>query len=258
MLNEIFRQKKDSLIAHNAKSINEDSTNLYYGDDFVFLKCKTQEEAADIICQHFCEQVAHFGIEHVQILSPFRSEGLTAVDQLNRTIRELVNPIQDEEIPDLKIGSRFFRENDKVMQTKNNAKASNGDIGFIRKIATDDKNEMKVTIDFGSDRIVEYGLEDMGYIEHAYATTIHKAMGSEYDIVIIPVIRSHAIMLKRNLIYTAITRAKRRVILVGEKGMLFMAIHKNDTGKRNTLLGERIGKYLTAFATEQEKLKKVS
>ena len=98
----------------------------------------------------------------------------------------------------------------------------------------------------------------MGYIEHAYATTIHKAMGSEYDIVIIPVIRSHAIMLKRNLIYTAITRAKRRVILVGEKGMLFMAIHKNDTGKRNTLLGERIGKYLTAFATEQEKLKKVS
>ena len=258
VLNEIFRQKKDSLIAHNAKSINEDSTNLYYGDDFVFLKCKTQEEAADIICQHFCEQVAHFGIEHVQILSPFRSEGLTAVDQLNRTIRELVNPIQDEEIPDLKIGSRFFRENDKVMQTKNNAKASNGDIGFIRKIAADDKNEMKVTIDFGSDRIVEYGLEDMGYIEHAYATTIHKAMGSEYDIVIIPVIRSHAIMLKRNLIYTAITRAKRRVILVGEKGMLFMAIHKNDTGKRNTLLGERIGKYLTAFATEQEKLKKVS
>lgn len=258
VLNEIFRQKKDSLIAHNAKSINEDSTNLYYGDDFVFLKCKTQEEAADIICQHFCEQVAHFGIEHVQILSPFRSEGLTAVDQLNRTIREMVNPIQDEEIPDLKIGSRFFRENDKVMQTKNNAKASNGDIGFIRKIATDDKNEMKVTIDFGSDRIVEYGLEDMGYIEHAYATTIHKAMGSEYDIVIIPVIRSHAIMLKRNLIYTAITRAKRRVILVGEKGMLFMAIHKNDTGKRNTLLGERIGKYLTAFATEQEKLKKVS
>ena len=64
-------------------------------------------------------------------------------------------------------------------------------------------------------------------------------------------------MLKRNLIYTAITRAKRRVILVGEKGMLFMAIHKNDTGKRNTLLGERIGKYLTAFATEQEKLKKL-
>ncbi len=258
VLNEIFRQKKDSLIAYNAKSINEDSTNLYYGDDFSFVKCKTQEEAADIICRIFCEQARQYGIEHVQILSPFRSEGLTAAEQLNRTIREMVNPMQNEGIPDLKIGSRFFRENDKVMQTKNNSKASNGDIGFIRKIDTGGKNGMTVTIDFGSGRIVEYGPEEMSNIELAYATTIHKAMGSEFDIVIIPIIRNHAIMLKRNLVYTAITRARRRVILVGEKGMLFMAIHKNDTGKRNTMLGERIGKYLTAFAVEQEKLKKVS
>lgn len=258
VLDEIFRQKKDSLIAYNAKSINEDSTNLYYGDDFVFIKCKTQEEAADIICRTFCEQVERYGIEHVQILSPFRSEGLTAVEQLNRTIRELVNPA-DEDIPDLKIGGRYFRENDKVMQTKNSKKASNGDIGFIRKIAPDDKNEMKVTIEFAEDRVVEYGLEDMANIELAYATTIHKAMGSEYDIVILPVIRSHAVMLKRNLVYTAVTRAKRRVFLVGQKGMLFMAIHKTDTGQRNTLLGERIGKYYNAFtAVKQENLKKAS
>lgn len=258
VLNELFRQKKDSLIAYNAKSINEDSTNLYYGDDFVFLKCKTQEEAADIICQTFCEQVEKNGIEHVQILSPFRSDGLTAVEQLNRTIREMVNPIQDD-LPDLKIGSRFFRENDKVMQTKNNAKASNGDIGFIRKIGRNDKNELKVTIEFGTDRIVEYGMEDMVNIELAYATTIHKAMGSEYDIVILPIIRSHAIMLNRNLVYTAITRAKHKVVLVGQKGMLFMSIHKNGTGQRNTLLGARIGKYLNAFTAEQqEQFKKVS
>lgn len=257
ILNEIFRQKKGSLIAYNAKSINEDDTNLYYGDDFVFIKCKTQEEAADIICQTFCEQVEKYGIEHVQILSPFRSDGLTAVEQLNWTIRELVNPA-DEDIPDLKIGSRYFRENDKVMQTKNNSKASNGDIGFIRRIAPDDKNEMKVTIAFAEDRVVEYGLEDMSNIELAYAATIHKAQGSEFDIVILPVIRSHAIMLRRNLVYTAITRAKSRVILVGQKGMLFMAIHKNDTGKRNTMLGERISRYLTAFAAEQKNLKKAS
>ena len=108
------------------------------------------------------------------------------------------------------------------------------------------------------DRIVEYGIQDMANIELAYATTIHKAMGSEYDIVILPIIRSHAIMLKRNLLYTAVSRARRRIILVGQKGMLFMAIHKNDTGQRNTLLGERIGKYLNAFtAEEQKKLKKV-
>ena len=90
-------------IAHNAKAINEDSTNLYYGDDFLFLKCKTQEEAADIICTQFCDLVKKFGIEKVQILSPFRAEGLAAVEQLNRTIRELVNPPEDEDIPDLKM-----------------------------------------------------------------------------------------------------------------------------------------------------------
>lgn len=128
----------------------------------------------------------------------------------------------DEDIPDLKIGNRFFRENDKIMQTKNNKNASNGDIGFIRKIGINDNKELKVTIEFSDNRIVEYGLEEMANIELAYATTIHKAMGSEYEIVIIPVIKSHAIMLKRNLIYTAITRAKQRVILVGQKGMLYM------------------------------------
>lgn len=255
VLNEIFRQKKDSLISYNAKNINEDNTNLYYGDDFVFIKCKTQEEAADILRRTFCEQVKKYGIEHVQSLSPLRTDGLTAVEQLNRTIRELVNPA-DGDIPDLKIGSRYFRENDKVMQTKNNSKASNGDIGFIQKIAPDDKNEMRVTIEFAKDRVVEYGIQDMANIELAYATTIHKAMGSEYDIVVLPIIRSHAIMLKRNVVYTAISRARHRVILVGQKGMLFMAIHKNDTGQRNTLLGERIGKYLNAFtAEEQKKLK---
>ncbi len=247
VLNEIFRQKKDSLIAHNAKNINEDCTNLYYGDDFVFLKCKTQDEAAEVICAQFCEQVAEHGIERVQILSPFRSEGATAVEQLNRTIREMVNPATDEDIPDLKVGGRFYREGDKVMQTKNNSKASNGDIGFIRRIAVNEQGETVVTIDFGHDRIVEYGMEDMAHIELAYATTIHKAMGSEFEVILVPVIRAHAIMLKRNLIYTAITRAKQKVILVGEKGMLFMAIHRNDTGRRNTLLGDRISKYLTAY-----------
>ena len=106
----------------------------------------------------------------------------------------------------------------------------------------------------------------MGHIEHAYATTIHKSQGSEYGVVIIPVIRAHAIMLKRNLIYTAITRAKRRVLLVGQKKALFMAIHKTNKGKRNTLLGERMSLYYKALThsdppTSQagvEQLKKAS
>lgn len=256
-LNEIFRQKKDSLIAHNAQNINADQSNLYYGEDFQFIKCKTQEEAAEIICNLFCEQAAAYGVDRVQILSPFRAEGLTAVDQLNATIRELVNPLRDE-LPDLKVGSKYFRVGDKVMQTKNNAKASNGDIGFIRSIGRDEKGVMKVKIAFSEERIAEYGIEEMAHIELAYATTIHKAMGSEYDVVILPIIRSHAIMLKRNLVYTAITRAKRKVIMVGQKGMLIMAIHKNDTGVRNTALGERVRNYLKALSLRQNELKQAS
>ena len=183
VLNEIFRQKKGSIIACNAKRINEANIDLQYGEDFQFVKCQTQEEAADLICRIFCEQVAIHGIEKVQILSPFRSEGPASVEQLNATIREIVNPVKDE-IPDLKIGSCYFRQGDKVMQTKNNAKASNGDIGYIRKMGRNEENEMMVTIEFSGNRTVEYGMEEMTHMELAYATTVHKAMGSEFDIVI--------------------------------------------------------------------------
>lgn len=256
VLNEIFRQKKGSLIACNAKKINQADIDLQYGEDFQFVKCQSQEEAADLICRIFCEQVSRHGIEKVQILSPFRSEGLASVDQLNAAIREMVNPVKDD-TPDLKVGGRYFRLGDKVMQTKNNTKASNGDIGYIRKMGRDEKNEMRVTIEFAGDRIAEYGMEEMSHIELAYATTVHKAMGSEFDIVILPVLRSHYIMLNRNIVYTAVTRAKEQVISVGQKKALIMAILKRTADKRNTLLGERIGKYLKAFA-RQEELKKVS
>lgn len=252
ILNEVFRQAKDSNIPYNAQKINQAETKLYYGEDFQFVKCTTQEEAADLICRLFCEQVKQSSVEQVQILSPYRKDGMASVDKLNAVLREMVNPIKDD-LPDLKIGSRYFRTGDKVMQTKNNDYASNGDIGFIRQMKRDKKNEMKVTIEFSDNRVVEYGLDEMGHIELSYATTVHKAMGSEYDTVIIPIIKSHAIMLNRNLVYTAITRAKNKVILVGQKGMLFMAIHKNETGKRNTMLGERIGRYLKVYMLKQEK-----
>jgi exodeoxyribonuclease V alpha subunit len=265
-LNEIFRQKRDSLIAYNAKKINEDNTNFYYGSDFFVCKCTTQDEAAAHIQSIYCEQVKQYGPERVQILSPFRSTGEASVERLNELIRETVNPQQDE-IPDLKVGGMYFRTGDKVMQNKNNNKASNGDIGFIRSIARTEKKELKITISFSGAREVEYGLEDMVNIELAYATTVHKAMGSEFDVVIFPIIKSHTRMLIRSVVYTAITRAKCRVILVGQLGMLFMAVHRNDTGKRNTQLGKQIGLYAKAFAAarnspnqplDHEQLKKIS
>ena len=149
------------------------------------------------------------------------------------------------------------------MQNKNTPQVSNGDLGFIRGV--DKSNEAAVDVDFGEDRKLKYRAEDISKLELAYATTIHKAMGSEYDIVLMPLLKSHTIMLSRNLLYTGITRAKKRVILVGQKPALFMAIHCNDITKRNTLLGERICLYYKAMAKSagiplplvlEEKLKK--
>lgn len=257
VLDQIFRQEAGSRIAINAKAINNDQTKLSYGDDFNFYKCQTQDQAADIIQRVFCDLVKEHGIENVQILSPNRMKGSAATNQLNPAIREIVNPYNGG-LPDLKVGSNFFRVGDKVMQNKNNAKASNGDIGFIRDIGVNADNETVITIEFAAERKVEYLMEDMKYIELAYATTVHKSMGSEYDIVIMPIIKSHYNMLKRNLVYTGITRAKHRVILIGQIGMLCMAIHRNETGNRNTALGERIKNYKKVYDINKEKRFKIA
>ena len=133
------------------------------------------------------------------------------------------------------------------MQNQNTEKVSNGDLGFIRSISRE-RDGIKMGVDFGEGRCFSYTMEDASKLEHAYATTVHKSMGSEYDIVIIPLIKAHSIMLYRNILYTAITRAKKKVILVGEKSVLYMAIHKNEITKRNTVLGERILLHYRAMA----------
>ena len=257
VLNQIFRQSKDSRIAVNAQRINAGDTHLDYGEDFRFIRSDTQEEAADVICRVYLNLVKQYGVEKVQILSPYRTEGACSTDQLNLVIRELVNPLREDAV-DLKVGGSFFRVGDKVMQRKNIDKVSNGDIGYIRKMERNDKGDMCVTIAFSDSRIVEYEMEDMTHIELAYATTIHKAMGSEYDYVVMPLIRSHARMLSRNIFYTAVTRAKKQVYLVGQKPALMVAVHKKVDGKRNTLLGERTAKYLKVYSVRQEQMKKAS
>lgn len=246
VLDEIFRQAKDSRIAHNARFINEGDTKLYYGDDFQFLPCASQEAAAEAIIDRYRRETEENGIENVQILSPFRTDGAASSDHLNAAIREIVNPFRSAE-EDVRIGTKTFRVGDRIMQTKNTEKVSNGDLGFIRYI-TDSEDGKKIGMDFGEDRHLEYGMEDLANIDLAYATTIHKGMGSEYRIVLMPVLKAHNIMLYRNLLYTGITRAKERVVLAGQKNALFMAIHRNEISRRNTLLGERIRLYYTAFA----------
>ena len=246
VLDQIFRQSKDSLIAYNAKFINEGNTKLYYGQDFIFMASDNQTEAAERIVSRYCREIEESGIDRVQILSPFRSEGAASAEQLNEAIREVVIPFRSAE-EEIKVGVKVFRVNDRIMQTKNTAKVSNGDLGFIRYIRNDEKGA-HVGLDFGAGREMEYSIEDMVNLDLAYATTIHKAMGSEYETVIMPLLKAHTVMLYRNLLYTGITRAKKRVILIGQKQVLFMAIHRNEIGKRNTLLGERIRLYYKAYA----------
>ena len=248
VLDQIFRQSKDGLIAYNAKFINEGSTRLYYGPDFQFVESGNQQETAATILQLYTAEIQASGVENVQILSPFRSRGEASADLLNLAIREQVNPFRSEE-EEIRLGLKVFRVGDRVMQTKNTEKVSNGDLGFVRGIETHSDGK-RLLLDFGTDRLLTYRMEELANLDLAYATTIHKAMGSEFETVIVPVIKPHAIMLYRNLLYTAITRAKKKVILVGQKSTLFLAVHKADISKRNTRLAERIQMYCQVLAAD--------
>lgn len=246
VLNRLFRQTGDSLIACNAKCINEGSATLCYGNDFIFLNAETQEETARILQEQYCREIALHGIAQVQILSPFRTEGAVGANQLNAALRETVNPFhaQADEIP---FGTKTFRVGDRVMQTRNTKKAFNGDLGFIRSVQdTPDGREICIAFDDGRQEV--YSMEELTDVDLAYATTIHKAMGSECDVILMPLIKAHTILLYRNLLYTGITRARKKVILVGQKSALFMTVHRSNVSRRNTLLGERITNYCRAFA----------
>jgi exodeoxyribonuclease V alpha subunit len=247
-LNEIFRQSKDSLIAHNARHINMGRTKLIHDNDFRMIEVKTDDEAAMRICQIYLDEIKHEGIANVQILSPMNERGNASVDKLNAAIREHVNPASAN-VPELAHGNRVFRLNDRVIQTKNKGEVSNGDVGFVKRV-----HDGKVMIDFGDNRVVEYDYTGLANVELAYAITVHKAMGSEYNTVILPILSTHSIMLYRNLLYTAVTRAKSRVILVGQRGTLMTIIHKNRDGKRNTMLAERIRQYARELVQKQKEV----
>lgn len=243
VLDVIYRQADTSRIVVNAAAIRQGSTKLQYGDDFVFEACADSGATAETVERFYLEEVRERGVENVQILSAFRTRGACSVKALNEEIRELVNPAKPA-VPEIKVGSRLYRLNDRVMQTKNKDDISNGDVGFISHIYVGEDNDSVVTITFSGDRVVEYAPEDLDIIEPAYAVTVHKSQGSQYETVIIPLPGEFSIMMKRNLIYTAITRARKKVILVGQKKMLFMAIHRNDTSKRNTMLGARVNAWI--------------
>lgn len=237
-LDEIFRQAQTSMIIQNAHIINAgrlpDLRKQY--SDFVFYELNDDTSITQKILDLCTKDLPHDGfdiLKDVQVLSPMH-RFLCGVENLNLMLQEQLNPKKNQD--ELKYSSQIFRVGDKVMHIRNNYQKNvfNGDIGFIQDI-----NNEKLTVDY-FDHIVTYEKNELNELTLAYASSVHKSQGSEYKVVIIPLSTSHYIMLQRNLLYTAITRAKQKVIIIGSKKALMTAIQSNRTQKRYTLLAERL------------------
>ena len=239
VLDFVYRQTQGSRINSNATLIKKNKTNLQFGEDFQFIETKGAVETAEVVNRLYLQEVSASDTDSVQVLSPYRVKLASGVSQLNETLRELVNA-KGKHTEEIKVTGRTFRSGDKIIQTKNTDLVSNGDMGTIQSLHQDAEGEWKAEIGFSDNRIVTYGKEQMENIELAYATTIHKSQGSEYPVVILPWIKAFYGMLKRNIFYTAITRAKAKVIIVGERNAIYQAIHTDDSGKRNTALSEKM------------------
>jgi exodeoxyribonuclease V alpha subunit len=237
-LDEIFRQAQTSMIIQNAHIINAgrlpDLRKQY--SDFVFYELNDDTSITQKILDLCTKDLPHEGfdvLKDVQILSPMH-RFLCGVENLNLMLQEQLNPKKNQD--ELKYSSQTFRVGDKVMHIRNNYQKNvfNGDIGFIQDI-----NNEKLTVDY-FDHIVTYEKNELNELTLAYTSSVHKSQGSEYKVVIIPLSTSHYIMLQRNLLYTAITRAKQKVIIIGSKKALMTAVQSNRTQKRYTLLAERL------------------
>lgn len=240
ILDEFFRQAKGSNIIWNADMINKNQKKLLYGSDFTFTPAENAYQAAGKIAEIYQEEFMKNGgdLDMVQVLSPLRVKTEAGVNALNRRLQEIANPFSMEKA-EWKTGQGLFRVGDRVMQTHNTEEITNGDIGRVKEIGKAKDGGMEMTVDFG-DAAKTYQEEDLSILDFAYATSIHKSQGGEFPVVIIPVLTCFWPMLKRNVYYTGITRARLRVHLVGSKKALYMAISNNDTGKRNTLLAMRL------------------
>jgi exodeoxyribonuclease V alpha subunit len=241
-LNEIFRQAKESMIIVNAHRINNGEMPWFtpYGNqpqDFYFFQIEEPEEVLVKIVELCRDKIPQkFGfkpIDDIQVLTPMH-RGTVGSSNLNIELQKHLNPSQDEFI----MGGKTLKIGDKVMQIRNNydKEVFNGDIG---KIIKHDREQHEVIVNYDG-RAVPYEYTELDEIVHAYAVSVHKSQGSEYPVVVIPILTQHYMLLQRNLIYTGITRGKKMVVLVGTKKALAIAIKNNKPQKRYTLLRERL------------------
>ncbi|MCI7813227.1 MAG: ATP-dependent RecD-like DNA helicase [Lachnospiraceae bacterium] len=249
-LTKIFRQAQSSRIVMNAHRINAGQMpDISNGKttDFFFVEKEDPEEALREILELVKTKLSryyHISSEQIQVLTPMQ-KGVVGATNLNLALQEALNP----EGEGLRRSGVIFRKKDKVMQMKNNydKEVFNGDIGVVEAI---DLEERTLSVKF-DDRLIEYESSELDELVHAYATTIHKAQGSEYPIVVMPVLMNHFVMLQRNLIYTGITRAKKILVMVGTKKALAYAVRNVTVTQRNTMLKERLeGKRLLEGAED--------
>lgn len=243
-LTEIFRQAAASKIVLSAHKINSgelpDLESAAGGhDDFYFIGREDPEAARATIVELVAERIpARFGFDavtDVQVLAPMH-RGELGTAALNRALQERLNPAGPD-VPEITRGDRVYRRGDKVMQLRNDYDKSvfNGDIGVIASIDTDNV----VRVDFEG-RIATYERAELDQLAHAYAVSIHKSQGSEYAAVVIPIATQHYMMLQRSLLYTAVTRGKKLVCLVGSKRAVSLAVRNADARRRYTWFAERI------------------
>jgi exodeoxyribonuclease V alpha subunit len=242
-LTRIFRQAQTSRIIMNAHRINEGKMpDISNGKDtdFFFVSKEEAEEAVSEIVKLVKHNLPHYyktPSSMIQVLTPMQ-RGVVGATNLNLALQEALNPTGEG----LRRSGSIYRLDDKVMQIKNNydKEVFNGDIGIITSINLEDRS-LKVNFD---GRQIEYDITELDEIVHAYATTIHKAQGSEYPIVVMPILMNHYVMLQRNLIYTGITRAKKILVMVGNRKALAYAVNHVTVTERNTLLKERLAGYI--------------
>ena len=240
-LSQIFRQDDSSHIVSNAHRINQGQQPYTHNDsrDFFFFNIEDPAGVAEQIVQLARDKLpARWGLDparDIQVIAPMY-RGAAGVNNLNSRLQEELNG--DFRLAELKLGSKVFRVGDKVMQTRNNYDKDvfNGDIGFVHGIDLADKS-MQLSMD---GKLVAYEAMDMDNLMHAYCISTHRSQGSEYPAVIMPVLTQHWIMLQRNLLYTAITRAKRLVVLVGTRQALRIAVDNNKVAERHSGLRQRL------------------
>ena len=249
-LDVIFRQANDNPIVANADSIKHGNAELLFTNTFKMVECSTPAITFQMACAYYVASVKAYGLDNTVLLCPMRDKSEINVGVFNRNLQHLLNPKSEGDFT-MKIGDTEFRKGDKIMQMKNTEFIKNGDIGYITDIVCEKKNEdddadddsaeteIHVVIDFDGLEC-RYREEDMMNVGLAYCTTIHKCQGSEYETVIMVVSNMHEVMLRRNLIYTGITRAEKNVAIIGEESALKKAIYNDKTDKRYTLLGDRL------------------